>query len=169
MCFEFAVSSSLVRDREEKPRLYAAMGVQEYFVFDVDKKAIPGLLEGFRRDPDRGHYLPIPSEQTGEGYARLRCETLGLDLAVVPEPLAEEGFALRAFLEDSLVPLPTREEARLAREKDAALAKKDAALAEKDAALVEKDAALVEKDAALRAAQGEIERLRQAFEERGSD
>ena len=145
--FEMAVESSLGRDLGEKVRKYGEMGVAEYFVFDVDKVAIPGLLKGYRLGP-KGEYVEIPRLETADGSVRLHSERLKLEVGVVRARRAKRGFAPRLFRPGELVPLPTEDEAeqeralveqaeRLRAEQERALAEKDRELAEKDRELAE--------------------------------
>ena len=157
--FELAVASSLGRDLGEKVEKYAEMGVAEYFVFDVDKVAIPGLLKGYRLGAG-GEYEEIPRLPTADGLVRLHSERLKLDVGVVEAPRAQRGSAPRLFRPGELVPLPTEDEGEqeraLARERELrkrALAREQAerkrALADQAQELrVEQERALAERDVA---------------------
>ncbi len=136
--FELSMSSSLAKDRGEKRALYQRLGVDEYFVFDVEQVGIEDVLEGYRLV--RGEYRPIAPSRPDRGTVRWHSDVLDLDLEVVPSKDPRVELALRAFLPGEREPLPTRVEA------------------EKEA---EKEEALREKDEALRAAREEVERLEQ--------
>ncbi|MCO5170694.1 MAG: Uma2 family endonuclease [Planctomycetes bacterium] len=151
VAFEFATAGSLAEDRGEKREKYRALGVDEYFLFDVDGVDIPGQLQAWRLD-EGGEYQPIPRLASGRFHSR----PLDLELAVVPERLAPGGAALRAFCPGTVSPLPTEREAEGLR-----------VLQEKDAALQESGAALQEKDAALDAARARIEALEAALRKQG--
>ncbi len=144
---EFSSRRSLGRDLGAKLEIYRELlRVQEYFVFDVDLRRIPRLLEGYRLG-EGGEYRPIPETPalTSSGVVRLHSAELGLDLEVVRESTFPGGFALRPFLPGQSQPIPTVQEAKAVREQEQALR---------------------EQEQALRAAREEIERLRRALEER---
>jgi len=143
VAFEVSSAESLAADRGDKKAIYARLGVLEYFVFDLDQREVPGLIEGWRLDD--GAYQPIGDVlPRAGGPRRLPSAVLGLELEVVAEPRVEAGQALRAFQPGAERPLPTPLEA----ERDAAAAERDAAAAERDAAAAERDAAAAERDAA---------------------
>lgn len=119
VAFEFATAGSLTDDQGEKREKYRLMGVDEYFIFDVDGVDVPGLLQGWRLD-EHGDHQPIPRLPSGRFHSR----PLDLELAAVPERLAPGGFALRAFRPGGDVPLPSEREAEALR----ALQSRDAAL-----------------------------------------
>ena len=159
--FEMAVASSLGRDLGEKVRKYGEMGVVEYFVFDVDKVAVPGLLKGYRLG-STGEYEEIPRLPMADGLVRLHSERLKLDVGVVRAPRAKRGLAPRLFRPGETVPVPTEDEA----EQERALAERDAAwerrLAESDVAwerrLAEHDAGWERRLAELAKKLGEKDR-----------
>ena len=72
--FEVTSDKSRYEDQEAKPRVYAALGVSEYFVFDPDSNHRNPTLEGFRLDG--GVYQPLPLDEAG----RLKSQELGLAL-----------------------------------------------------------------------------------------
>jgi len=81
---EVASQSTCDYDLGEKKDLYASrLGVQEYYLYDPDKRYLPSPLLGFRLI--KGVYVPI---QAVEG--RLPSDTLGLELG-------EEGGRLRLY------------------------------------------------------------------------
>jgi len=81
---EVASQSTCDYDLGEKKDLYASiLGVQEYYLYDPDKRYLPSPLLGFRLV--EGVYVPI---QAVEG--RLPSDTLGLELG-------EEGGRLRLY------------------------------------------------------------------------
>ncbi|MBI1925315.1 Uma2 family endonuclease, partial [Candidatus Poribacteria bacterium] len=81
---EVASESTCDYDLGEKKDLYASiLGVQEYYLYDPDKRYLPSPLLGFRLV--EGVYVPI---QDVEG--RLPSDTLGLELG-------EEGGRLRLY------------------------------------------------------------------------
>jgi len=171
--FEFSVPGSLGMDRREKQARYAAMGVRESFVFDVEARRVPELLEGWTLAD--GVYRPLEPVPSPLGGRRLASAALGLELEPVTDPGCPEGYALRAFLPGAAEPLPTpaeagRDAAEAARgdaeaARDAATAERDAATAERDAATAERDAATAERDAAKRRVAELEEALRQLRDE----
>lgn len=62
-------------DLKTKPKLYARLGVQEYFVFDPDHEYLDPPLQGYRLTAET--YKPIPLEADGS----LISEQLGLRLS----------------------------------------------------------------------------------------
>jgi len=62
------------KDMVEKPRLYAQLGVKEYFLFDPDEEYLDPSLQGYRLEGS--DYVPIEPDATGS----LRSEELGLRL-----------------------------------------------------------------------------------------
>jgi Uma2 family endonuclease len=144
---EYSTADSIAEDRTAKRALYErALAVPEYFVFDVEAVAIPGLLEGWRLDA-QGEYRPIPRVPTPTKAVRLHSERLGLDLEVVPYPFVAGRHEVRAFLPGSRAPLLTAEEELALREKAEAVR---AAVREKDEALREALARLAALEAAHR-------------------
>lgn len=109
---ELCCESSYRRDLRSKVEVYRALGISEYFVFDVDRRHLPALLEGWRLTP-AGDYQAIPPELAHFGLRRLHSRELALDLEVVHDRSAPGAFFLRAFLPGSADPLPTHAEADL--------------------------------------------------------
>jgi len=72
----FEVTSRSTRREDEvfKPRVYARIGVPEYFLYDPTSDYLSPPLQGFRID--RGNYTRITPDDTGA----LRCEQLGITL-----------------------------------------------------------------------------------------
>lgn len=110
--FEFSVPDSLGMDRHQKRERYLAMGVPEYYVFDVEAREVPGLLEGWALED--GVYRPLAAVPSPRGGRRLASAVLGLELEPVSDPRCPEGYALRAFRPGAAEPLPTFEEAERA-------------------------------------------------------
>jgi Uma2 family endonuclease len=112
-------------DLIEKRRLYAGLGVREYFLFDPEAAYLDPALQGFRRN-DRGEYEPLEPD----GLGRLRCEELGLDLRA-------EGTVLR--LSDAVTgELVLSREERAERERQRAEAERRRAEAETQRAEAER-------------------------------
>ena len=68
--------STAARDLDGKARLYARLGVREYFLFDPAGDEMPTLLQGYRLR--WGRYEPLAAR----GPLEVRSEVLGLDLGV---------------------------------------------------------------------------------------
>ena len=83
---EVVSPSSRRRDEVEKPKLYAQMGVREFFRYDPEGKLDPALA-GFEL-PRRGRrtYRPLPTERFAEDVEGIRSNVLGVCLCVRPEP-----------------------------------------------------------------------------------
>ena len=80
---EFASKKTYQNDLTDKKQLYADIGIQEYFLYDVDGPYLPTPLMGFRLvDED---YVEIPTNATGGILAA----TLGLEFH-----LLDDGFGI---------------------------------------------------------------------------
>lgn len=80
---EFASKKTYQNDLTGKKRLYADIGIREYFLYDVEGQYLPSLLMGFRlinRD-----YIEIPTSDNGGILAA----TLGLEFH-----LLDDGFGI---------------------------------------------------------------------------
>jgi Uma2 family endonuclease len=99
-CFivEIASEGTWRTNLYEKRRLYAALGVREYFLFDPEALYLRPPLRGFRRTQD-GTYGPLDAD----GDDRLYSEELGLFLRV-------EGSMLRLIDAKTGLPVLTRVE-----------------------------------------------------------
>ncbi len=78
------------QDEEEKPRLYASLGVEEYFQYDPTADYLKPQLRGARLV--EGTYQPLPLATTPTGLPYIRSAVLGLDLQLQP-PYPELGLA----------------------------------------------------------------------------
>ena len=78
---EIVSPSSRRRDVEEKPDLYARMGVAEFFLYDPESKRAP-VPSGF--ELRAGGYEPLPEEALPEDAIGVRSKMLGLCLCVKP-------------------------------------------------------------------------------------
>lgn len=150
--FEVA-SKTRRRDKIEKPGMYSAIGVPEYFMYDHTGTFLDDPLMGYRLVD--GGYVPIEPDTDG----RLHSEELGVllerdDIGELVMRDAVSGEVLRTALEEAL---SAREADRLAAE-----SRLEAAEARLEA---ERTAA----EAELRARDAEIERLRQLLDESGND
>jgi Uma2 family endonuclease len=85
-------------DLYEKRRLYAQLGVQEYFLFDPEALYLRPVLQGFRRN-EHGVYVPLEPDTED----RLKSEELGLYFRA-------EGATLRLIEAATGQPIPTKDE-----------------------------------------------------------
>ncbi len=73
---EVASESTWKRDRDEKPAIYASLGVAEYFLFDPVGGHLAPRLQGYAlRD---GTYRALPVEVLADGERGVRSAVLGL-------------------------------------------------------------------------------------------
>src|SRR5262249_33994738 len=150
------------KDLRDNVTRYAALGISEYFIFDVRR----ARLLGYRLAP-RGPRAYAPIVPQGGAYA---CSVLGLDLAVVKGTLrfSIAGAALpetrelfeRASLQLEAALARVDEEARL-REEETRLREEETQLREEQTRLREEETRRREElEAKLAAALAEIERLK---------
>lgn len=92
---EFASKGTYRTDLTRKVQLYAAIGIPEYFVYDVDRRYLPTPLMGFRLIGDE--YVQIPALNTG-GLPSL---TLGLEFHVLEDSLGIYDPETEAWLKTS--------------------------------------------------------------------
>jgi Uma2 family endonuclease len=83
---EVTSQSTRLKDEVEKPKLYASLGVQEYFQYDPTGDYLNPQLKGSQLV--NGRYEPLPSETLPDGQSFIHSPTLGLDLRLQsPSPL----------------------------------------------------------------------------------
>ncbi|MEB3294267.1 MAG: Uma2 family endonuclease [Synechococcales bacterium] len=70
------------QDEVEKPKLYASLGVEEYFQYDPTGDYLDPQLKGQRLVD--GQYHPMPLIQTAIGLTGIHSQVLGLDLCLEP-------------------------------------------------------------------------------------
>jgi Uma2 family endonuclease len=147
--FEFTSQSTRRTDEVFKPRIYAEIGVAEYFVYDPHGEYLTPRLQGHRLGVEGTFARIVPDEQ-----GRLDCRQLGLTLELDGGELvlrdAASGALLLTAADASAI------EARVAKQ-DAKAAKQEAEAAKQEA-----------KELARRNAdiEAELQRLRQALEQR---
>jgi Uma2 family endonuclease len=78
--FEFTSKSTCRSDEVFKPRVYAEIGVPEYFLYDPQDEYLNPCLQGYRLAGE-GTYVRIDSNADG----RLECQQLGLTLEVADD------------------------------------------------------------------------------------
>lgn len=176
LVIEVVARGSRMKDLYENVRWYAQLGIQEYFVYDIERQR----LYGHRLEEGETRYRTIPM-RSGE----LESEVLELGLAVVDGHLrffyggaqVPESRELLTRANRMLESLQERVLAEAARaEAEAARAEAEAARAEAEAARAESEGARAESEAARAAAESlarieaekrvatllaELERLRQ--------
>lgn len=91
--FVLEITSMTTRqqDEEAKPKLYASLGIQEYFQYDPTGDYLNPQLKGKRLV--NGSYEPIQPEVLSDGTVSLYSRTLSLDLRLLP-PSAQSTLAL---------------------------------------------------------------------------
>ncbi|MEB3289368.1 MAG: Uma2 family endonuclease [Leptolyngbya sp.] len=150
---EITSRSTKRQDEEEKPRLYASLGIQEYFQYDPTADYLNPQLRGSRLVD--GTYQPLSLATTATGLPFIHSATLGLDLQLHPAypelGLAPAAQALRFYDPQSGAKLLSRYELELLRE---------ALQEENETMQQERDAAQQERDAALQRAEELAARLR---------
>lgn len=124
------------QDEVEKPKLYASLGVQEYFQYDPTGDYLHPQLKGYQLI--EGQYQPLPIEITANGVSFIHSQVLGLDmqlqspnlqeLAVLPLPKKlrfydpQTGLLLLSRQEAEQARVQAEQERDLAQERAAKLA-----------------------------------------------
>jgi len=120
---EITSLSTHKQDEVEKPKLYAELGIQEYFQYDPTRDYLNPQLKGARLVD--GRYQSLPLEQRKDGTPFIHSQTLGLDL-ILQTPSAQtspvQGLAplpleLRFYDPQTDTKLLTYRELDLARER----------------------------------------------------
>ena len=137
---EVAAPSTWKRDRDEKPGIYAGMGVKEYWRYDPEGAFFSPRLQGARLSG--GAWRPVEARLEG-GLKLFRSEALGLDLR-----LREDGH-LRLRNPAAGEDLPSYLEALAIGNSLQALIESQKALVRSQKALLESRRALVESQEAL--------------------
>ncbi|HEX5444325.1 MAG TPA: Uma2 family endonuclease, partial [Pirellulales bacterium] len=136
--FEITSSGTRRNDQVSKPRVYAKLGVPEYFVFDPEREYLSPPLQGFRLKGKR--YVPIEADHQG----RFISDHLAMAVAA-------EGYLPRLIDLKTGTPLPTMKE-------QAALA------AKAERATKKAEQATKKAERATRQARGQIKKAEQAAE-----
>ncbi len=149
---EVASESTWKRDRDEKPAIYASLGVAEYFLFDPVGGHLAPRLQGYAlRD---GTYRALPVEVLADGERGVRSAVLGLCayLRGPEQVLRWRDPATGQDLEDPEEVETAREAAedRAARETEARRAAEDHAARETEAREAEAAARRAAEDRAAR-------------------
>ena len=80
---EVVSESTWVVDRDEKPELYASLGVGEYWLFDPTGEQYPPRLRGMRLEG--GRYRELAPKASVPGRRIVHGAVLGLDVRVDPD------------------------------------------------------------------------------------
>jgi hypothetical protein len=129
--FETTSRKTRRNDTQEKPGLYAQLGVKEYFLFDPDQEYLEPQLQGYRLS--EGEYVRIKADDAGY----LLSQELGLRLTVGDEHV-------QFFRQDTGERLLTHAE-RADREKDRA--EREAERANQEAERVKQEAERAKQEA----------------------
>ncbi|QQE63411.1 hypothetical protein GFS31_00760 [Leptolyngbya sp. BL0902] len=115
---EITSRSTKHQDSEDKPRLYASLGVEEYFQYDPTADYLKPQLRGAKLV--EGRYQPLSLTSTPTGLPSIHSTVLGLDLQLHPTypelGLAPVAQALRFYDPQSGAKLLSRYELELVRE-----------------------------------------------------
>lgn len=159
---EVLSSGRRAKDLDRNLTRYAALGIEEYFVFDLRTRRLHAWRQAA---PGVRRYEPVAKE--GDSYAS---QVLGLELLVVGRKLRfRQGTSelltaedLLERLEETVAELAVNvEEQSIRAEQEAARANQEAARAEQEAARADEERAAREAaEAELRSLREEIERLR---------
>lgn len=157
------------QDEVEKPKLYASLGVQEYFQYDPTGDYLKPQLKGYQLID--GIYQPLPLQSTSNTVPFIHSQVLGLDLqlqtpnqvALAVVPLPKE---LRFYDPQTGLKLLSHQEVEQAREqaeqeRNLAQQERDLAQQERDLAQLERDSAQQERDSAQQRAEQLAARLRE--------
>ena len=163
--FEFTSASTRRSDEVFKPRIYAELGVLEYFIFDPHGEYLKPFLQGHRLVGDNQYERVAPDNR-----GRLTCQSLGLTLEIsggdllIRDALTEAPLLTAA--EDSDRRAEASEHRAEASENRAEDLEQIAEMAQRKAQAAMHDAAkLAEQNLIL---ETELKRLRQELEKRGS-
>ena len=144
---ELASATTKKRDAGKKRKLYACLGVKDYFRFDPVGGLMTPILQGLRLKD--GKYEPVPAVALLDGGSSVYSEELKLELRAWPGPLPKLRFYDRATRQV----LPSEAEAQEIgeRERQAADGRQQTAERERQTAERERQAAERERDELARA------------------
>lgn len=177
VAFEFTSASTRRNDEVFKPRIYAEIGVSEYFIFDPHGEYLTPQLQGNRLVGDQ--FARIGPDSRG----RLLCEQLGLTLEIsqndllIRDAASEQPLLTSADASDLKAEIAERKAVIAERKAEFAVQKAEfavqsAEIATRNAEAKEREAReAIENVARLaeqnRALETELERLRRELESRG--
>ena len=179
LVLEVASRTTYQKDVNEKPAIYASMGIPEYWMFDPTGGELYGqALVGYKLVD--GVYVPIEITPNEHGISSGYSEVWGMRLCGMDRRQREEVlrrqpyfvFYERVYPAELLLQDPdtglyvlngmgVSERYRMfiaerATEREAA----EAAIAERDTEIVERDAAIAERDSRIRALEDQIRRMK---------
>ena len=135
--FEITSQSTSQEDLVKKPRIYEAMGVREYFLYDPTASYLKPALQGFRLVGDRLMLIEPSADE-------LKCEKLGVNLRLSGHDL----LLIDAATGDLLL---TEAEANRVNAEEARLRAEEASLRAEEARLTAEEARLNAEEARFRA------------------
>lgn len=146
---EITSRSTKKQDEVEKPKLYASLGVQEYFQYDPTADYLNPQLKGSQLV--NGSYQPLTLQNSSQ-VPYIHSQVLGLDLQLQPSASdLQLPHELRFYDPQTRIKLLSREEVEQ---------QLDLVQQERDLAQQERDAAQQERDTAAQRAAILAERLR---------
>jgi len=157
---EITSKSTKKQDQENKPKLYASLGVEEYFQYDPTADYLEPQLQGARLVG--GSYEALPIQHTEEQIPYIHSQILGLDLQLRNSfkgiGIAPLPKALRFYDAQTDRILPSQEE--VLEERDDALQALDSAEQRADSAEQRADSAEQRADSAEQRTEALAEKLR---------
>lgn len=166
--FEFTSASTRRNDEVFKPRIYAEIGVAEYFIFDPHGEYLSPHLQGFRLS-EGNQFLRIAPDSRG----RILCQQLGLTLEISNGDLLIRDSAteqpLLTAAGESERKAEVSEQRALAIEQKATVLEQRASASEALAEIARQEAQTAMENAAIlaernRALEEELDRLRRELE-----
>jgi Uma2 family endonuclease len=167
---EITSFSTQKQDEVEKPKLYASLGVQEYFQYDPTADYLNPQLKG--KQLVNGEYQPLALAEKADGIEFIHSQVLGLDLCLrnparsrvgLPpiNPIAKELRFHDPQTEAWLLSYEESEEERLEarKQRDQAQQERDQVQQERDQVQQERDQVQQERDQKEQALQQAIAQL----------
>ena len=141
---EVASRSTWAVDRDEKPEVYARLGVEEYWLYDPTGEHLASRIRGMRLSG--GRYRDLPPVASRLGVRKLRSAVLGLDVGV------DRDGAARLYDPETGKALLGHAEERAAREAAEKRVEREAAARQAESAAREAAEARARREAAAREA-----------------
>ena len=153
---ELASASAKKRDAEKKRKLYARLGVKDYFRFDPLGGVMTPILQGLRLEA--GEYKPVPAVALLDGGSSVYSEELKLELRAwgtpVPKLRLYDPAARRLLASEAEVQQMAEHEREVAEAARQAIERERQAIERERDELARENAALRERLAAVQAAAG---------------
>jgi Uma2 family endonuclease len=127
---EITSKTTKKQDEDDKPKLYASLGIQEYFQYDPTGDYLQPQIKGQRLV--NGTYTLINAETLADGTVSLVSQTLGLELRLLPPCERFAAQELRLFDPQTGAKLLSYQEAEQARQ-EAEQARQEAEQARQEA------------------------------------